>query len=274
MRKIAVALSKGGVGKTTTAVNLAAGLTQRGAKVLLVDTDLQGQASFMLGQQPEIGLGEMLTENLNPEIAITEIRDNLWLLPGGPNLVGINKLIARKDFGGEQTLAEALEPLEGNYDYVVFDTSPAWDALAVNVFFYVQEVLAPVSLEVLTLKGLAEFSKRLQAISKYKDLSLKYIVPNFLDRRVRKSGELLEQLNAFYNQQLCPPIRYNVSLSEAAGYHQTIFEYAPRSPGAEDYRNLSERIAQNGQTENATQYCGRTSGNPNPGPEYSFLSNR
>lgn len=248
MRKIAVALSKGGVGKTTTAVNLAAGLARIGARVLIVDTDLQGQVGFMLGRQPEVGLGEVVAQDLNVKDAVTEARDNLWLLAGGPSLVGVNKLIARKDFGGEQTLAEALAPLEGDYDYVVFDTSPGWDALAINVFFYVHEVLTPVSLEVLTLKGLAEFSKRLMAINKYHNLSLKYIVPNFLDRRVKKSGELLDQLRSFYNGQLCPPIRYNVSLSEAAGYGQTIFEYAPKSPGSEDYRKLSERIAQNGQT--------------------------
>ncbi len=248
MRKIAVSLSKGGVGKTTTAVNLAAGLAQIGAKVLLIDTDAQGQVSFMLGSQPKVGLGEVLTQDIKPEEAMLEARERLWLLAGGTSLVGANKLIARKDFGGEQTLTEALASLDGKYDYVILDTSPGWDAVIINVLFYAHEVLSPVSLEVLTLKGLAEFSKRLAAINKYNKLSLEYIVPNFLDRRVKKSGELLEQLRAFYAQQLCSPIRYNVSLSEAAGFGQTIYEYAPNSPGAEDYKRLAERIARNGQT--------------------------
>ncbi len=248
MRKIAVALSKGGVGKTTTAVNLAAGLARMGAEVLLVDTDAQGQVSFMLGLQPSSGLGEVLLQDLRPEEAITQARERLWLLAGGISLAGASKLITRKDFGGEQTLTEALATLHEKYDYVILDTSPGWDAIMINVFFYAHEVLAPVSLEILTIKGLAEFSKRLAEINKYSKLSLEYLVPSFLDRRVKKSEELLEQLRAYYGQQLCSPIRYNVSLSEAAGFGKTIYEYAPNSTGAKDYATLAERIARSGKT--------------------------
>jgi len=249
MRKIAISLTKGGVGKTTTAVNLAAGLALAGSRVLLVDTDTQGQVSFMLGLQPRAGLAELITEELTPEETIVAARERLWLLAGGRALAGVKRLIAQKDFGGERTLAEALAPLDGRYDYVVLDTSPGWDTMTINVLFYVQEVLTPVSLEVLTVRGLVEFRRSLVAIQKYNEgLSFKYVLPTFLDGRVRKSAEILGQLRAYYGQQLCLPIRYNVRLSEAAGFGQTIFEYAPNSPGAEDYWKLTERITQNGKT--------------------------
>jgi len=203
----------------------------------------------MLGLQPKAGLAELITEGLTPEEAIVAARERLWLLAGGRALAGVKRLIAQKDFGGERTLAEALAPLDGGYDYVVLDTSPGWDTMTVNVLFYAQEVLTPVSLEVLTVKGLMEFRKSLAAVQKYNEgLSLKYVLPTFLDGRVRKSAEILGQLRAYYGQQLCPPIRYNVRLSEAAGFGQTIFEYAPGSPGAEDYWKLTGRITQNGKT--------------------------
>ena len=107
--------------------------------------------------------------------------------------------------------------------------------------------MAPVSLEIMTLQGLLDFSKSLAAIQRYRhDLVLRYVLSTFLDRRVRKSDEILAQLRTHYPQQLCDPIRYSVRLSEAPGYGQTIFEYAPSSPGAEDYRKLVERISQDG----------------------------
>ena len=79
------------------------------------------------------------------------------MLSGGRSLAGLKRLITQKDFGGEQTLVEALQPIEGIYDYVVMDTAPGWDALTVNVLFYAEDILAPVSLEVMTLQGLMEF---------------------------------------------------------------------------------------------------------------------
>jgi chromosome partitioning protein len=243
MRKIAVALSKGGVGKTTTAVNLAAGLAGAGKTVLLVDADTQGQAAKSLGHDPGRGLAELA----NSEAAFDELclaaRPNLWLLGGGRSLAGLKRQITRKDFGGERTLSEALEPVEKRFDYILLDTAPGWDALTVNALFFVDAVLAPVSLEVMTLQGLMEFARNMLTIQKYHpQLSLQYILPTFFDRRVRKSAEILDQLQQHYGGKVCPPVRYSVRLSEAPGYGQTIYEYAPRSPGAEDYQKLTERI--------------------------------
>ncbi|MGH7967053.1 MAG: ParA family protein [Candidatus Binatia bacterium] len=244
MRKIAIFLTKGGVGKTTTAVHLAVGLARLGAEVLLVDTDTQGQVSAMLGLRPSAGLAQVLAGELTLAQAVTPARDHLTVLAGGGDLAGAKRVIARKDFGGEQTLREALAAGENTYDYVILDTAPGWDTLNVNVLFYAEEVLAPVSLEVLTLQSLREFTKTLAGIQRYNPaLTLKYIVPTFLDGRVKKSREILDQLTTYYSPQLCPPIHYSVRLSEAPGYGQTIYEYAPGSSGAADYQQLVERIA-------------------------------
>ena len=243
MRKIAVCLSKGGVGKTTTAVNLSHGLALKGSKVLLVDTDTQGQASRMLGVSPEVGLAEVLSGDLKPQGAIIEARENLWLLAGGRALVGIKRDISQRKTGGERVLKDALSSLR-RYNYIILDTAPGWDAMTVNVLFYAQEILCPVSLEVLTVDGLLEFQENLAEIRKYnKRLSLKYVLPNFLDGRIKKSGEILRQIQDHYKDLICSPVRYNVRLSEAPGYGQSIFEYAPISPGAEDYHKLTERIS-------------------------------
>lgn len=244
MRKIAVSLSKGGVGKTTTAVNLSAGLARAGHKVLLIDTDTQGQASRALGVRSGAGLAELISGEATPEQAVLEARTNLFLLSGGRALAGLKRLIDRKDYGSERTLLEGLEILDSHYDYAILDSAPGWDALTVNVLFYADEILAPVSMEVLTLTGLLDFQKSIEAIQKYKqDLQVRYVLPTFYDKRVKKSEEILQQLIAVYKEKVCSPIRYSVRLSEAPGYGQDIYEYAPGSAGAEDYKALAERIS-------------------------------
>jgi chromosome partitioning protein len=245
-RKISVSLSKGGVGKTTTAVNLAVGLSLAGFKVLLVDTDTQGQSSYMLGVNPKAGLTELVTGELSPEESMCQVRERLWLLAGGKSLAGVKRLIGRKDFGGELTLSETLTGPTQHFDYVIVDTSPGWDPLTVNILFYVTEILTPVSLEVMSIQGLVEFLKSVASIQKYRpQVALKYILPTFLDLRVKKSVGILEKLQELYGNNVCAPIRYNVRLSEAPAYGQSIYEFAPGSSGAADYRELVRKIANN-----------------------------
>ena len=245
MRKLVVALSKGGVGKTTTAVNLAAGLALAGKQTLLIEVDTQGQAARALGLKPAAGLADLVMGDTAPGVAIVPARDRLWLLAGGRGLAGVKHRFSRKESGGEQTLSEALAPLNDDYDYTILDTGPGWDALTVNALFYGTEILAPVSLEIMTLASLVEFVQSVISIQRYHpQLALRYILPTFLDRRVKKSGEILQQLTNAFGGAVCSPVRYSVKLSEAPGYGQTVFEYAPHSPGAEDYLRLTERIRQ------------------------------
>lgn len=243
MRKICVAISKGGTAKSSSAVSIAHGLSLEGKKVLLIDTDDQGQDAFLLGVSPSLGLAELLNEEIKVLDALFQARENLWILAGGTALSGVKRNIGRKDFGAEQTLSQALAPLEGKFDYVIVDTSPSWDTLSINSLFYCHEVLTPVSLEVLTLNSVAEFAHRLKSIQAYNQkISHRYVLPTFWDRRVKKSSEILNILKKYYTSQMCEPIRYCVRLSEAAGFGQTILEYSPKSTAAIDYRKIVQRI--------------------------------
>ena len=243
-RKIGISLSKGGVGKSTTSINLSTGLALAGFKVLLIDTDTQGQDSFMLGIKPKAGLTELVTGELSLKECVTKARDNLWMLTGGKALAGVKRMIDRKDYGGESTIAEALVPAEKAFDYVIVDTSPGWDPLTVNVLFYVNELLIPVALDIMALQGLSEFLRSISSIQKYRpELALKYILPTFEDKRIKKTSRILTKIGKIYGDRLCHPIRYNVRLSEAPAYGKSIYEYAPGCNGAHDYRELVRKVA-------------------------------
>ncbi len=238
-------LSKGGVGKTTTSVNLAAGLALAGYKTLLVDTDTQGQSSYMLGVKPEYGLAELVNKEVSPQKALYKARERLWLLAGGRSLAGLKRIIDRKDFGGELTLAEALAPYEPHFDFIIVDSSPGWDPITVNVLFFVQELLIPVSLEVMSLQGLSEFSKSLATIQKYRsNLGITYILPTFLDYKHSSRVDIYEKLKDLYAEFLCTPIRYDPSLAEAPAYGQTIYEYDQDSSGIVDYKALVRKVTE------------------------------
>ena len=244
-RRISVSLSKGGVGKTTTSVNLSAGLALAGYKVLLVDTDTQGQSAYNLGKKPGAGLTELLTGELSAEEAITEARKNLCLLAGGRALAGVKRIIDKKSFGAEWTLSEALNKVDHEYDFVIIDTSPGWDQLTINVLFYATEILVPVALEVMSLQGLSEFMKSLSSIHKYRqDIALKYVLPTFMDTRVKHPQEIFKKLKQLYSEFICKPIRYNENFSEAPSYGKTIFEFAPGCNGALDYKELIRKVTQ------------------------------
>lgn len=243
VRKICVTLSKGGVGKTTTSVNLSAGLALAGHKVLLVDTDTQGQSSYILGKKPRAGLTELLTKELAPEECVIRARKNLWLLSGGKSLAGVKRIIDRKSFGAEWTLSEALKEVDHRYDFVIIDTAPGWDQLIVNVLFYATEILVPVALEVMPLQGLSEFMKSLGSIQKYrKEISLKYILPTFMDARIKGPETIYSQLKKLYPEYMCTPIRYSESLSDAPSYGKSIFEFAPGCTAASDYKDLVRKV--------------------------------
>jgi len=243
MRKICISLSKGGVAKSTTAVSLAHGLSNVGKRVLLIDSDDQGQDAYLLGVKPARGLADVLNGEVGVFDAVTEARPNLFLLAGGKSLSGVKRSIGRMDIGAERTLSDALTAIDGKFDFVLIDTAPAWDSLTINALFYCTEVIAPVSLEVLSLNSLVEFGQRLESVRKYNpSIRLSYLLPTFADGRVKKSKEIMALLEKHYKSVLCKPIRYCSRISEASGFGQTIFEYAPKSNGAKDYNDIVQKV--------------------------------
>ena len=195
MRKIAIAMAKGGVGKTTTAVNLAHGLSSSGYRVLLVDCDTQGQVSKFLGVTPDYGLYEFITERdkigqyISRNDAIYPSRENLWLLAGGMRLVELKNWLGEQPREFRQTvLGTKLVPKKGSLDYLIFDCAPGWDVLSVNILMAATEVLCPVALQGPSLDGLKTFFQYLQSAQKLnQELRLKYVLPTMFDRRTRQA---------------------------------------------------------------------------------------
>lgn len=255
MRKIAVAMAKGGVGKTTTAVNLAFGLARQGFRVLLVDGDTQGQAAKFLGADPHHGLYEFVTgcDEAGKPVAkkdtLFPCRNNLWLLGGGIKLVELKHWLGEQPRSVRQiVLANSMVPKEGTLDYLIFDCAPGWDVLSVNILMAVSEVLCPVALQGPALEGLKTFFGYLMSAQRLNlELQLKYVLPTMFDQRTRHSFEILRQLRRLFRKQICDPIRYNVRLSEAAVRGKTIFEYRTSAVSAKDYGKLLGRIQEDGQ---------------------------
>ncbi len=238
MRKIAIANRKGGVGKTTTAVNVAAGLALAGNKVLLIDTDTQGHCARLLGMDPPAGLAELIDGTVTPTEAIIEAREGLFLLAGGKKLELTIKDISQRTYRVEHVLTDALQAYD-NLDYVIVDTAPGFSQLNINVFFYVQEVCIPVSMEVLSIDGFKDFLDEIEVLKQYTDIELRYIVPTFYDRRNSKSGQIMEQLQGHFGELVTKPVRFSVRLSEAPAWGQTIYEYAGKEKVSSDYAYLS-----------------------------------
>lgn len=250
MRKIAVAMAKGGVGKTTTAVNLAHELALQGQRVLLVDCDTQAQACKFLGVSPPHGVYEFVTGRdsegalVAKKEAVFAARDNLWVLNGGIQLVALKNWLGEQPAEGRHNfLKKTLVPKGDRLDFIIFDCAPGWDVLSVNVLMAAEEVLCPVALQGPALEGLKTFFGYLISAQKQNEaLALNYVLPTMFDRRTRQCFEIYKKLKRLFAKQICAPIRHNVRLSEAATAGKTIFEYARTATGAQDYRKLSRRL--------------------------------
>ncbi len=243
MRIIAVAMTKGGVGKTTTAVNLAHGLALRGRRVLLVDTDTQGQCAKALGVEADLTLTEILTGEATVLDAVVRARHYLDLVASDHQLTRAALAIARREKDGHRVLADALAPVADLYDDAILDAAPGVDAVAVNVLACADDVLAPVALNPAALAGVYDFVRHVERVSRHADrLCLRHILPTFHDLRTNLTGGALGQLRENFGDLVGRPIRVNVDLAEAFGWQKSIFEHAPRSRGATDYEALVETV--------------------------------
>jgi len=243
MRKIAIVGFKGGIGKTTTCVNLGAALALRGRRILLIDTDTQANLSITLGiNQYDKSLADVLSRRAKAEECVLPARKNLDLLPSSIALFKAQQRMVL-EMAREEIFVELFNGLDG-YDYQLLDCAPSLSLLTINSMAYTEEVFIPVSMEMLALAGARQFMTYLRTISRMlgRGAIIRLIVPTFYDPRRRVSELVLHSLKKDFGSRVTHPIRIDTLLSEAPGAGQTIFEYASRSRGARDYARLAECV--------------------------------
>lgn len=255
MRSIAVINQKGGVGKTTTAVNLAAALSEQGCRVCLLDLDPQAHASLHLGltvvgSQPNVY--DILCGDATVADARCWINDNLAVVPANLDLAAAELELAG-EVGREVILRDKLDLDTEQFDYLVLDCPPSLGVLTLNALTAVQEVLLPLQPHFLALHGLSKLLKTIEIVAKRlnPDLRLSGVVLCMYESATRLAAEVTRDVDEFLAMQsqssgawagakfFKTRIRRNIRLAEAPSFGQSIFQYAPSSNGAEDYRQLA-----------------------------------
>ena len=244
---IAVANQKGGVGKTTTSINLSACLAEAGKRVLLVDIDPQGNASSGLGCHSGEGntIYDVILGDCAAKDAIVKTEfDALCVLPSGIELAGAE--IEMVDIENRETLLKrALETVSDEYDYIIIDCPPSLSLLTVNALTAAQSVLIPIQCEYYALEGVGQLVNTVKLMRKKlnSNLGIAGILLTMLDSRTNLSAQVVAEVRKhFPNEVFETTIPRNVRLSEAPSYAQPIHIYDPRSTGAQAYRALAQEL--------------------------------
>jgi len=251
-RVIAIANQKGGVGKTTTTVNLGAALAELGQRVLLIDLDPQANASTGLGINPraieknmyDVLLGDTpLEDTLEPAADV----EGLFVAPSSLDLAGAEIELV-PGFNRERRLIDALAPIKDDYDFVFIDCPPSLGLLTINALVAASEVLVPIQCEYYALEGVGQLVRNVDLVKKSLNpvLDISTIVLVMYDARTKLAGQVVDEVRAHFGEKVCKiVIPRVVRLSEAPSYGQPITVFDPDNRGARAYRDLANEVLGN-----------------------------
>ena len=250
-RTVAIANQKGGVGKTTTAVNLAAGLALCGKKVLLIDLDPQGNASSGVGiNAPKPQVYDVLAGSVTAAQALKPTAlSHLHVLPSGPDLAGAEIELVSVE-SRETLLRDALAPLLPQYDFVLIDCPPSLGLLTVNGLNAAEEVLVPIQCEYYALEGLGQLLRNVDLVKRNLNPTLEVttIVCVMYDARTKLSDQVVKEVREHFGDKVCRTVvPRTVRLSEAPSFGQPIITFDSTSRGASAYRSVAKEVS-NGST--------------------------
>lgn len=245
-KRLVFANQKGGVGKTTTAVNLGAAIAQTGKTVLLVDFDPQGNTTSSLGIEAEgPGIYEVISGKASPEAAIRATsQTGLAVMPASIDLTGASVELVSVE-GREYYLKNALEPLTSRFDYIFIDCPPSLGILTLNGLVAAHGVIIPLQCEYFALEGLRMLLGTISKVQAGPNPSLRIggILFTMYDSRTRLANEVVQQVTRYFREKVFRTIiPRNIRLGEAPSYGKTIFEYDPECIGALSYRRLAEEV--------------------------------
>jgi chromosome partitioning protein len=241
---LAVFNHKGGTGKTTTAVTIAAGLARHGHRTLIVDTDAQGNVAVSLGlNKITRSLYHVLVMGMPLTEAITQARPNLDVLAANETLAAAELYLAGRQ-NRDRILATRLAQARDNYDFIVVDCSPSLSLLNQNALVFADSVLCPVACDYLSLVGVRQVVKTIKNVNRLLShpVQLWGVLPTLYDKRARICNEALETLREHFQERCLPPVRSAIRVKEAPSQGKTVFEYDADSDVAADYNSTVERI--------------------------------